>query len=60
MTVIGYRLDFKFFLPLDQVRGWPRVVGPVLARFSIRGQQVRVEHVVDGPGWWKSESISNG
>ena len=49
-TVIHYRFYFEFFLPFDQIRGWPRVVSPVLTRFTIRGQQTCMEYVMDGPG----------
>ena len=60
MAVIHYRLHFKFLFSLDQVRGWPRVVGPVLARFLIRSQQTCVKYVMNGPGRGKSEFISDG
>ena len=60
MTVIHYRLHFEFFFSIDQVRGWPRVVGSVLTRFTIRGQQTCVEYVMDGPGRGQGESVSDG
>ena len=60
MAVIHYRFHFKFFLPLNQVWGWSRVIGPVLTRFVIRGQQTCMEYVMDGPGRGESESISDG
>ena len=60
MAVIHYRFYFEFLFSLNQVRGWPRVVGPVLTRFAIRGQQTRMEYVMNGPGRGESESISDG
>ena len=60
MTVIHHRFHLEFLLPFDQVWGWPRVVGPVLTRFAIWGQQIGVEYVMYGPGRGKSESISDG
>ena len=50
MTVINDGLDFVFFGVFDKVRRWPRVVGPVFCGFTIRGQEGRVEDVMDGPG----------
>ena len=50
MTVINDGLDLVFFGVFDKVRGWPRVVDPVFYSFTIRGQQGRVEDVMDGPG----------
>ena len=50
MTVINDGLDFVFFGVFDKVRGWSRVVGPVFCGFAIRGQEGRVEDVMDGPG----------
>ena len=60
MAVVYYRFHFEFFFSFDQVRGWPRVVGPVLTRLAIRGQQTCVKYVMDGPGRGKSESVSDG
>ena len=60
MAVIYYRLHFEFFFSFDQVRGWPRVVGPVLARLAIKGQQARMKYIMDGPGRGKSEFVSDG
>ena len=50
VTVINDGLDFIFFGVFDKVRGWPRVVGPMLYGFAIRGQQGCVKDVMDGPG----------
>ena len=50
MTVINDGLDFIFFGVFDKVRRWPRVVGPVLRGFAIRGQEGCVEDVMYGPG----------
>ena len=50
MAVINDSLDFVFFGVFDKVRRWPRVVGPMLYGFAIRGQQGCVEDVMDGPG----------
>ena len=60
MTVIrdGFHLELLF--AVDEVRGWPRVVGPVLIGFLIRGQQTCMKYVMDGPGRGESESISDG
>jgi hypothetical protein len=51
-AVINDGLDLVFFGVFDQLRGWPRVIDPVLHRFAIRGQEGRVKDVMDGPGWW--------
>ena len=58
--VIYNGLHFKLLFPVDEVRGWSRVVDPVLIGFSVRGQQTCVKYVMDGPGRGKSESISDG
>ena len=50
MTVINDGLDFIFLGIFDEVRRWPRVVGPVFYSFAIRGQEGRVKDVMDGPG----------
>ena len=50
VTVINDGLDLVFFGVFDKVRRWPRVVGPMLYGFAIRGQQGCVEDVMDGPG----------
>ena len=60
ITVVRYRFDFEFFFSVHQIRGWPRVVGPVLTRFTIRSQQTRMEYVMDGPGRGKSEPVGDG
>ena len=60
IAVISNGLHFKLLFPVDEVRGWPRVVGPVLIGLSVRGQQTCVKYVMDGPGWGKGESISDG
>ena len=57
MTVINDGLDFIFFGVFDKVRGWPRVVGPVLYGFAIRSQEGCVEYVMDGPGCGKLQLI---
>ena len=59
MAVIHHSFYLEFFFPFDQVWGWPRVVGSVLACFVIGGQQTCVEHVVDGPGQGERESVSD-
>ena len=53
VTVINDSLDLVFFGVFDEVRGWPRVVGPMFHGFAIRGQQGRVEDVMNGPGCGK-------
>ena len=50
VTVINDGLDFVFFGVFDKVRGWSRVVSPVLCSLAIRGQEGCVEDVMDGPG----------
>ena len=50
MTVINDGLDFVLFGVFDKVRWWPRVVSSVLHGFMIRGQEGRMEDVMDGPG----------
>ena len=50
VTVINDGFYFVFFSIFDKVRRWPRVVGPVFYGFAIRGQEGRVEYVMDGPG----------
>ena len=50
MAVINDSLDFVFLGVFDKVRRWPRVVGPVFYSFTIRGQEGRVEDVMNGPG----------
>ena len=50
VTVINDSLDLVFFGVFDKVRRWPRVVGPVFYSFAIRGQEGRVEDIMDGPG----------
>ena len=54
VTVINDGLDLIFFSIFDKVRRWPRVVGPVFCSFAIRGQEGRMEDVMDGPGCGKS------
>ena len=60
IAVIRNGLYLKLFFSVDKVRGWPRVIGPVLIGLLIRGQQTRVKHVMDGPGRGKVEPISDG
>ena len=60
ITVIRNGLHLELLFPVDEVRGWPRVVGPVLIGLLIRGQQTCVKYVMDGPGRRESESISDG
>ena len=50
ITVIRNGLHLELLFSVDKVRGWPRVVGPVLIGLLIRGQQTCVEYVMDGPG----------
>ena len=59
VTVIDDGLDFVFFGVFDKVRRWPRVVGPMFCRFTIRGQEGRVEDVMDGPGGGELQLIRN-
>jgi hypothetical protein len=49
-VVINDGLDFVLVFTLDQFGGWLDVVGAVLWRFAIRGEEAGVEHVVDLPG----------
>jgi hypothetical protein len=49
-AVINNGLDFVLVFTLDQFRGWFDVVGTVLWRFAIGGEETGVEHVVDLPG----------
>ena len=60
MTVVRNGLHLELLFSVDEVRGWPRVIGPVLIGLLIRGQQTCVEYVMDGPGRRKGEPISNG
>ena len=53
VTVINDGLDLVFFGVFDKVRGWPRVVGSVFRGLAIRGQEGRVEYVMNGPGYRK-------
>ena len=57
VTVINDSLDLIFFGILDEVRRWPRVVGPMFYSFAIRGPEGRVEDVMDGPGCGKLQLI---
>ena len=50
VSVINDGLDFVFFGVFDKVRRWPRVVVSVFHGFAIRGQEGRMEYVMDGPG----------
>ena len=50
VTVINDGLDFVLFGVFDKVRGWSRVIGPVFCSFAIRGQEGRMEYVMNGPG----------
>ena len=56
-AVINDGLDLVLFCVFDQFRGWPRVVDPVFCRLAIRGQEGRMEDVMDGPGWGQSELV---
>ena len=60
MTVIHDGLHFELLFSIDEIRRWPRVVGPMLIGFLIRGQQTCVKYVMDGPGRGKGKSISYG
>ena len=53
VTVINDGLDLIFFGIFDKVRRWPRVVGPMFCSFVIRGQEGRMEDVMDGPSCGK-------
>ena len=59
VTVINDGLDFVFFGVFDKVRRWPRVVGSMFCRFTIRGQEGRVKDVMDGPGGGELQLIRN-
>ena len=59
VTVIYDSFYFEFFFFRDQVRRWPRVIGPVLFRFAIRGQQTCMKYVMDGPGWRECKFVSD-
>jgi hypothetical protein len=59
MTVINDGLDFVLFGVFDKVRWWPRVVSPVLRGLAIRGQEGRMEDVMDGPGGGELQLICN-
>ena len=50
---------FKFLFSRDQVRWWPRVIGAVLFRLVIRGQQTCMKYVIDGPGRGEHEFVSD-
>ena len=50
VTVINDGLDFVLFGVFNKVRRWPRVVGSVFCSFAIRGQEGRMEDVMNGPG----------
>ena len=50
VTVIDDGFNFVLFGVFDKVRRWPRVVGPMFCRFTIRGQEGCVKHVMNGPG----------
>ena len=50
VTVINDGLDFVLFGVFDKVRRWPRVIGSMLRGFAIRGQEGRMEDIMDGPG----------
>ena len=60
ITVIRNGLHLELLFPVDKVRGWPRVVGPVLIGLLIRGQQTCVKYVMNGPGRGKGEPIGDG
>jgi hypothetical protein len=50
MSVADYVLYLVLFISVDQVRGWPCEVGAMGISFVIRGQQGRMEDIMDGPG----------
>ena len=60
IAVIRHGFYLEFLFPLDQVRGWPRVIGPMLTHLAIRGQQTCVKYVMNGPGQRECESVSDG
>ena len=60
IAVIRNSLHFKLLFSVDEVWGRPRVVGPMLVGFLIRGQQTCVKYVMNGPGRGESEAISDG
>jgi hypothetical protein len=60
MSVADYVFYLVFFISINQVRGWPREVGAMSTRFAIRGQQGRVEDIMDGPGLGQVELIGHG
>ena len=57
VTVINDGLDFVLFGVFDKVRWWPRVVGPMLHGFTIRGQEGRMKDVMDSPGCGEPQLI---
>ena len=59
VTVINDGLDFVFFDILDKIRRWPRVVVPMFYGLAIRGQERRMEYVMNGPGRGESQLICN-
>ena len=50
IAVVRNGLHLELLFSVDKVRGWSRVVGPVLIGLLIRGQQTCVKYVMDGPG----------
>ena len=50
---------FEFIFPLDHFRGRSIVVCPMFFCLEIGGQQGCMEYVMDGPGRWELELISN-
>ena len=57
VTVINDGLYFVLFGVFDKVRWWPRVVGPMLRGFTIRGQEGRMKDVMDSPGCGEPQLI---
>ena len=59
ITVTPDLFNFEFHFSFHDVRRGPREVDSMLDRFAIRGQQGRMEDVVDGPGRREGELIGD-
>ena len=59
VTVINDGLNLVFFSVFDKVRRWSCVVSPVFYGLTIRGQEGRVEDVMNGPGCRELQLICN-
>jgi hypothetical protein len=59
MTMVLDGLDLEFFFTVDYFWWGLRKVDPMLFCFAIRSQQTCMEDVVDSPGRWELELISD-